>query len=132
MASNKLTTTHNFFIVLRCEGNKLSNIRYEPNLLPMEWIKIFSSATEAVNKVPPGKLQLLVIMGKRICLANHNGSFMAVQDSCSHNGESLSKGTMNYLGEVICPWHNYRFDLQSGRACDSSCPDLKTYEVKVD
>jgi nitrite reductase/ring-hydroxylating ferredoxin subunit len=98
----------------------------------MEWIKIFSSAAEAVGRVPPGKLQLLVIMGRRICLANHNGVFMAVQDSCSHNGESLSKGTVNYLGEVICPWHNYRFDLRSGKACDSSSPDLKTYAVKVD
>jgi len=98
----------------------------------MEWIKIFSSAQEAQSRVPPGKLQLLVIGDKRVCLANHQGNFLAVQDSCSHNGESLSKGQINYLGEVICPWHNYRFDLQSGRAADSSSPDLTTYPVKID
>jgi len=79
-----------------------------------------------------GKPQLLILNGKRICLSLHNNSFFAVQDSCTHNGESLSKGHINYLGEIICPWHNYRFDLQSGKACDSSCRDLITYPIKVD
>lgn len=96
----------------------------------MEWIKIFPSENEARTRILPGKPQLLIVGGTRICLVCVEGNFWAVQDACSHNGESLSKGTINYLGEIICPWHNYRFDLKTGRACDSSCPDLKTYPVK--
>ncbi|WP_333819765.1 Rieske (2Fe-2S) protein [Ohtaekwangia sp.] len=98
----------------------------------MEWIKIFASDTEARGRIQSGKPQLLVIHGKRICLVLHEGNFRAVQDSCTHNGGSLSQGHVNYLGEIVCPWHGYRFDLRSGRACDSSSHDLKTYPVKSD
>jgi len=44
----------------------------------------------------------------------------------------LSKGKVNYLGEVICPWHNYRFDLQSGRESSTRSADLITYPLKID
>lgn len=98
----------------------------------MEWIKIFASDTEARSRIAENKPQLLILHGKRICLVLHKNNFLAVQDACTHNGESLSKGNVNYLGEIICPWHNYRFDLANGKACDSSCADLITYPVKVD
>ena len=98
----------------------------------MEWIKIFSSEVEARKRIVSDKPQLLVVHGKRICLVLHHEVFQAVQDSCSHNGESLSKGQVNYLGEIICPWHNYRFDLKTGRACDSSCRELAIYPLKID
>lgn len=98
----------------------------------MEWIKIFSNEEEARRRLSPGKPQLVVIGGTRICLALVNGNFRAVQDACTHNGESLSKGAINYLGEIICPWHNYRFDMSNGRACDSSSADLRTYPIRLD
>jgi nitrite reductase/ring-hydroxylating ferredoxin subunit len=98
----------------------------------MEWIKIFQSEDEAINKLASQKPQLLILHGKRICLVNDHGKFKAVQDACSHNGESLSKGKVNHLGEIVCPWHGYRFELSTGRACDSSSPDLVTYPVKID
>ncbi|HEY3402806.1 MAG TPA: Rieske 2Fe-2S domain-containing protein [Ohtaekwangia sp.] len=98
----------------------------------MEWIKIFTSEAEAKSKLTKDRPQLLVLHGKRICLVWHGEAFRAVQDACTHNGESLSKGSINYLGEIICPWHNYRFDLNSGKACDSSSADLKTYPVRID
>jgi nitrite reductase/ring-hydroxylating ferredoxin subunit len=98
----------------------------------MEWVKVFSSETEARQQLAADKPQLLVLYGKRICLVLHNNIFFAVQDACTHNGESLSKGQVNYLGEVVCPLHNYQFDLQNGRECSSRSKDLKTYPVKVD
>jgi nitrite reductase/ring-hydroxylating ferredoxin subunit len=101
-------------------------------IVQMEWIKIFPTEAEARLRILPQKPQLLIVHGKRICLALHDDVFYAVQDSCTHNGESLSKGRLNYLGEIICPWHGYRFSMQSGRASDSSCPDLTTYPIRAD
>lgn len=98
----------------------------------MEWYRIFQTREEAVERIQQSKPQLLIVDGRRICLVLHEGSFRAVQDACSHNGESLSKGKVNFLGEIICPWHGYRFELATGKACDSSSPDLKTYPTKVD
>lgn len=80
----------------------------------------------------PNKPQLLVLNGQRISLVLYRDQFHAVQDACTHNGESLSKGHVNYLGELICPWHNYQFDLQTGRECQSRSRDLKTFPIKID
>ena len=98
----------------------------------MEWYKIFSSTDEALKRIKPSNPQLVIIGGTRICLTYFQGEFLAVQDACSHNGESLSNGKVNYLGEIICPWHNYRFDLKTGLARDSSCAPLKTFPTKAD
>ncbi len=95
----------------------------------MEWIKIFSSEQEARSRLASGKPQLLIIHGKRICIALYQDQFFAVQDACTHRGESLSKGQINYLGEIVCPLHNYRFALTDGSAKDSSCSSLVTYPV---
>ncbi|HEY0770964.1 MAG TPA: Rieske (2Fe-2S) protein [Sphingobacteriaceae bacterium] len=96
------------------------------------WIKIFASEAAARERIKPDTPQLVIIGSTRICLVLHDDSFSAVQDACSHNGQSLSRGHINYLGEIVCPWHGYRFDLATGRACDSSSPELKTYPVRID
>jgi len=98
----------------------------------VEWVKIFSNAMEAEQRLLADKPQLVIINSKRICLVRHTDKFYAVQDSCSHSGESLSKGHINYLGEVICPLHNHCFDLQTGREISSRSVDLKTYPIKID
>jgi nitrite reductase/ring-hydroxylating ferredoxin subunit len=98
----------------------------------MDWIKIFSSEAQARERLTMGKPQLVIIGEKRICLVRLENRFAAVQDTCTHNGESLSKGHVNYLGEIICPWHNYCFELQGGREIQGRSADLKTFPVKAD
>ncbi len=98
----------------------------------MQWVKIFSSGADARARVSAGATRLLVVHQRRICLARVNDQFFAVADKCSHNGESLSKGSINYLGEVVCPWHGYRFQLTSGRESAERSHDLETYPIKQD
>ncbi len=98
----------------------------------MEWLKIFSSEAEAKQRMAQKPLQLLILNGERICLALAQEEFFAVQDKCTHNGDSLSKGHLNHMGEVICPWHNYCFNLQTGSESQDRSKDLKTYPIKID
>jgi len=98
----------------------------------MQWVKIFATPADARARIKSGMTQLLVVHQKRICLARVNEQFYAVEDKCSHNGESLSKGMINYLGEVVCPWHGYRFQLNSGRESAERSRDLETFPVKED
>jgi len=84
------------------------------------------------KRLTANRPQLLLVRGKRICLVKREEKLLAVQDSCSHNGESLSKGSINYLGEIVCPWHGYVFDLKTGRECSQRSADLTTYVVKSD
>lgn len=90
---------------------------------------------EARNRIKLNQPQLVVIGNTRICLtrlpdpAGVTDSFFAVGDKCSHNGESLSKGKINFLGDIICPWHGYRFSMKSGR-CAENYPDIPTYPIR--
>jgi nitrite reductase/ring-hydroxylating ferredoxin subunit len=95
----------------------------------MEWIRIFDSQ-EGLARVGDNRPQLLLVRGLRICLVRMGERWMAVEDTCPHNGESLSKGTVNFLGEVVCPWHGQRFDLKTGRECAERSRDLITYPMK--
>ena len=98
----------------------------------MLWVKIFSTHKEADEQIAPGTTRLLVVHGKRICLGRVGQRFYAVDDRCPHQGESLSKGKINYLGEVICPWHGYRFNLKTGREANEHCKDIGSYPVHAD
>lgn len=98
----------------------------------MEWLKVFDSEAEAKQRMSQKSLQLLILSGERVCLAYTQQTFYAVQDKCTHNGDSLSKGHLNHMGEVICPWHNYCFNLQTGSEAQDRSKDLKTYPIKVD
>ena len=96
----------------------------------MKWYKVFESEGVANKTVEPQKAVLLQIGDKRLSIARHNGEYHVTDDKCPHNGESLSKGQVNYLGEIICPWHNYRFSLKHGTECENRTHDLATYSVE--
>ncbi|MEJ0031441.1 MAG: Rieske (2Fe-2S) protein [Bacteroidota bacterium] len=96
----------------------------------MDWIKVFENSTAARNVLANDRPQLVIIGSKRICLVLHGANLLAIEDKCSHNGESLSKGTVNYIGEVICPWHGYRFNLKTGRESGERSHDLVIYPIK--
>jgi nitrite reductase/ring-hydroxylating ferredoxin subunit len=98
----------------------------------MDWIKIFSTQEELEKALTPDRPRLLILRGIRICLVYHEGMLRAVEDACPHNGESLSKGIVNYLGEIVCPWHGQQFDLKNGRECSERSRDLIVYPVKTD
>ena len=92
-------------------------------------VKVFENMEEAERRLTVNKPQLLIVDGVRICLVLHEGILSAVQDRCTHNGESLSKGTVNYIGEVVCPWHGHRFNLRTGRESGERSNDLITYPI---
>ena len=98
----------------------------------MEWIKIFPNEAAARANIREHVPRLIIVGDQRICLALHEGKFFAVQDKCTHSGEAVSKGQINDRGEIICPFHGFRFDLNGGLACDSQSRDLTTYPIKSD
>ena len=96
----------------------------------MEWIKISSSQSELQKLLVENRPKLLLIHGKKICLVYRESTLFAVEDSCPHNGESLSKGAVNFQGEIVCPWHGQRFSLRTGREGSQQSRDLVIYPLK--
>lgn len=95
------------------------------------WHKVFASAAEAAEQIPLRKLRKFELQGRSVCFAHTQSGFFAVDDACPHLGYSLSKGTTNYLNEVICPWHSYRYNLNSGHECEYRSRKAITHPVQV-
>ena len=72
----------------------------------------------AVAEIPPGTGKQLTVHGRTIALFNVNGTYFAIDDTCTHRGASLAEGECEGA-EVICPWHGARFDLLTGSALSS-------------
>lgn len=96
----------------------------------MEWVKIFPDLKTAYERLVDNKPQLLIVRGKRICLVKRENHFYAVSDTCTHSGESLSKGLVNFAGDVVCPWHGHQFNLKTGREHQERSADLVTFPIR--
>lgn len=94
-------------------------------------MKIFSSTGQMESSLVVNQPRLLLVGGRRVCLVRTAERLLAVADRCPHNGESLSGGKVNYLGEVVCPLHGHRFNLLTGRASEQD-PDLETFPTRID
>ena len=70
--------------------------------------------------------------GYRILVALAEGNVYAVDDMCTHEDASLSKGSLH--GDCVkCPLHGSRFRLANGEALDDPAEEaLNTYDVKIE
>lgn len=86
----------------------------------------------AVREIPPGKMKCVSVRGQRILIANVEGEFLAVDDMCTHEDWSLSKGCLK--GDTVkCPLHGSRFNLRTGVPLEEPAEQpLKTYRVHVE
>jgi nitrite reductase/ring-hydroxylating ferredoxin subunit len=84
-----------------------------------------------VPEVPPGTGKQIKVGGRTIALFNVDGTYRAIDDTCTHRGASLAEGECEG-GEVICPWHGARFDLATGavRAAPART-GVAAYKVQV-
>ena len=66
-----------------------------------------------------------------IALFQADGRYYALDDSCPHQGASLTAGKV-VDGKVQCPAHGLRFDLASG--CLQNVPSMKvaTYPIHIE
>jgi 3-phenylpropionate/trans-cinnamate dioxygenase ferredoxin subunit len=82
--------------------------------------------------VPPGAVLRVDVGGRVVALANVDGQYYAIDDTCTHEDASLAEGGL--VGEiVVCPKHGSRFNVKSGRVL--SLPAVRSvavYPVRVE
>lgn len=88
----------------------------------------------SVDEIKPGE-RLSVFYDDDIpilLVQNEDGSYLAVEDVCTHDGQPLTDGPIEN-GEIICPRHGARFDLKTGEPkCMPATSAIATFEVKVE
>jgi 3-phenylpropionate/trans-cinnamate dioxygenase ferredoxin subunit len=85
----------------------------------------------ATSDVAPGTMREVDMDGRTIVVANVDGEYFAFQPDCPHNGVKLAMGLLAGKA-VVCPNHNYHFDLQTGQLVHPAggCEDLTVYTVE--
>jgi len=95
----------------------------------MDKYLVFESKEQAEKVIPLNQIKKIRIDKLELCLAHTGKGIIAFEKNCPHLGEDLSKGKINLEGEVVCPWHTYRFDMISGEECENRCDSLRTYRT---
>jgi len=85
----------------------------------------------AVADLPSGEATTLDI-DPPIAVVNADGSFYAIDDTCTHETYSLAEGYIEGT-QVECALHFARFDLRTGDAlCLPARLGVRTYPVKTE
>ncbi len=92
------------------------------------WIKIATHLDEI--KFKENNIACIEIDGKSICLIKTINGLKACSSKCPHAGGDLSSGFLDNGENIICPVHNYRFNLNNGRDTNSEGYFLKIFRVK--
>ena len=85
------------------------------------------------SDIKPGELAAFEVEGVRIAVANADGRFFAIDDTCTHEqcslaGEGMLEGTV-----VTCGCHGAQFDVTTGAVLAPPAPEpVKAYPVHID
>ena len=93
--------------------------------------KLFSDSQEMEKSLQNNQPRLVVAGNKNICVIRQEDKLVAFENECPHMGHSLNEGLVNYLNEVVCPLHDYKFNLQNGEEEKRRCSSLKFFSVQV-
>jgi nitrite reductase (NADH) small subunit len=82
-------------------------------------------------QIPPGEGRNFEVAGRQVAVfRTRDGRVFATQAACPHRGGPLADGLVGD-GVVVCPLHEWRFDLASGATPNGTCP-LAVYPLAVD
>jgi 3-phenylpropionate/trans-cinnamate dioxygenase ferredoxin subunit len=84
------------------------------------------------NEVPPGTAKAVDLEGRPVALFNIDGTYYAIDDTCTHRGGPLSEGTVEGT-TVTCPLHGATYDITTGNVLGPPAPEgVVSYRVQVD
>ncbi len=86
----------------------------------------------SVDDLPSGRMTCVEVEGRRLLLANVDGTFYATDDTCTHEDASLSSGSLH--GDYVkCPLHGSRFSLRTGEPVEEPADEpVNCYAVRVE
>lgn len=76
-----------------------------------------------------GEAREFTVQGHTLCVATVGGRPLAVDNVCPHRGGPLAEGTIEH-GRVVCPWHQWEFNLGTGISTHSESAKIATYELQ--
>ena len=94
-----------------------------------KWYKVADKLAD-IGFAANGMAEVMVDV-KKVCLVFNNGSVQACSQKCPHAGGIMVHGYVDGPGNIICPLHQYKFNLQNGKNVSGEGYYLKTWPVEV-
>lgn len=83
------------------------------------------------GEIPPGGRKIIQVEGLSIGIFHLQGEFYALRNSCLHRGGPVCTGKLE--GQtLICPWHGFEYDVESGKLLIDPQARLDSYGVEVE
>ena len=86
----------------------------------------------SASELSAGEGRVVDAEGQSIALFNVDGTFSAIDNTCTHVGGPLGEGAL--VGDIVnCPWHDAGFNVKTGVCTGGPAKsDVKSFPVKVD
>jgi nitrite reductase/ring-hydroxylating ferredoxin subunit len=97
----------------------------------MREFNLGNSKKEVLELLPERKVKKIRLGVNEIGVMRIGEEVFGFELFCPHRGASLVNAYPNNSGDLICPLHEYRFDLKSGQVKSGSCSDLKVYSCQL-
>lgn len=94
------------------------------------WVKIAGNLPEGKELIARNTVAQLLVQGKKLYLANFNGSYYAGDARCPHAGGAMDRGWLNDNGQIVCPLHRFCFNLDNGHNTDGEGFSVQTYPIR--
>lgn len=86
----------------------------------------------SLDALTPGTAQRVIVGQRPLAIVRAGERIYACLDSCPHKGGFLSEGVVSVKrNELICPWHRFRFHLDSGASVTNPELVVPTFPVHV-
>jgi nitrite reductase/ring-hydroxylating ferredoxin subunit len=82
-----------------------------------------------IGAIKPGALAAFEIEGRRVAVANADGTLFAFDDTCPHRQCSLANGQLSGT-TVTCECHGSQFDVRTGKLLRGpAAQGIRTYQI---
>jgi nitrite reductase/ring-hydroxylating ferredoxin subunit len=96
-----------------------------------------------IEELPSGERLLVEVDDEEICLLNVDGDLFALGARCAHRGGPICKGELRDPASedddsgshdlaVVCPWHGWTYDVETGGRVGPTDHSLPAYPVAVE
>ena len=95
-------------------------------MVESEFVKVAQT-----GELSPGEMKSVSLGDEDVLLANVNGNFYVISDTCTHAMGPLSEGELDE-DQVQCPMHGAKFSVVTGEVLNPPAGEnVQAYEVRI-
>ncbi|MBV8879375.1 MAG: Rieske 2Fe-2S domain-containing protein [Planctomycetaceae bacterium] len=80
------------------------------------------------SEIEQGKALVVDLGGPKVAVFNVDGVYHVISNECGHQGGPLGEGKLEGFS-VVCPWHQWKFDVTTGNCLSVGGSSVRKYEV---